>query len=65
MLILLTSLTLPHKDLNDDERGPRRRRHTEEDFRDLKVDILEFDENLNLENYLVWVQAIKMIFELK
>jgi len=33
--------------------------------RDLKVKTPKFDGNLNLENYLDWVQAIERIFELK
>ena len=36
-----------YKDFNDEEGGPRRRRHLGDDLRDLKVKALEFDSNLN------------------
>ena len=54
-----------YEDFDDEERRPRRLRHQRDDLWDLKVEVLEFDGNLNLKNYLDWVQAIERIFELK
>jgi len=54
-----------HEDFDDEEEGARRRRHPRDDLRALKVEALKFDDNLNLKNYLDWIQAIKKIFELK
>ena len=54
-----------HEDFDDEEWGPIRIRHQRDDLKDLKVEALKFDENLNLKNYLDWVQAIERIFEFK
>ena len=65
MLILLTSHILLHEDFDDDEGGPRRRRHPRDDLWNLKVEAPEFDGNFKLENYLDWVRAIERTFEHK
>jgi len=39
------------EDYNDEGRGIRGRRHPKNDFNDLKIETLEFDGNLKLENY--------------
>jgi len=52
-------------DLDDEERQARRRRPPRDDLKDLKVEALKFDDNLNLENNLDCTQAIRRIFELK
>jgi len=36
-----------------------------DDLSDPKIEALEFDSNLELENYIDWVQAIERIIELK
>ena len=36
-----------------------------DDLRDLEVEALAFDGNLNPKSHLDWVQAIERIFELK
>jgi len=43
----------------------RRRRHPWDDLGDLKIKALKFDENLNLKNYLDWVQSMERVIELK
>jgi len=54
-----------HEDFDEEEERPGRIRHPRDDLKDLKVEALKFEDNLNLENYLHWVQIMKMIFELK
>ena len=39
-------------------------RHPRDDLSDLNVEALEFNDNLELETYLHWIQAIERIFEL-
>jgi len=58
-------LSSSHEDFDDEEGIPRRLRHRRDDLWDLKVKAPNFDGNLNLENYLDWVQALERIFELK
>ena len=41
-----------HEDFDDKEGRPRRRMHLRDDLRDLKVEALKFDDNLNPKNYL-------------
>jgi len=40
------------EDFDHEEIGTRRRRHSRDDLRDLKVEAPYFDDNLNWENYL-------------
>jgi len=54
-----------YKDFDDKEEGLRRRRHPRDNLRDLKIEALEVDGNLNLENYLDGVHVLETIFELK
>jgi len=53
-----------YEDYDNKVRGVRWRRHTRYDLSDLKIEALKFDDNLNPENYLHWVQAIKRTIEL-
>ena len=39
--------------------------HPMDDLQDLKIEALEFDRNLNLKNFLDWVQAVERIVKLK
>ena len=50
---------------DDDGIGAKRRRHPRDDCSDLKSEAPEFDGELNLENNLGRVPAIKRIFKLK
>ena len=47
--------------------NPRKggRRLPMDDFRDIKVEPLEFNDKLNPDEYLEWVQAMDRIFEAK
>jgi len=50
----------PHEDIDDEERRAGIRRQPGDDLKGLQVQALK----LNSQNYLDWMQAIKMIFEL-
>ena len=53
------------KEYDYKHRGAKRRRHSRDNLSDLKIEIPEFDGDLNPKNYLDWVLAIERIFELK
>jgi len=43
-----------HEDYDDEGRKARRKRHPKDDLSDLKLEGLEFDDNLNPKNSLDW-----------
>ena len=53
-----------HEKFDEEEGGPRRRRHPSDYLTDLKVKALEFGGNLNSKTYLDWVQALERIFDI-
>ena len=59
-----TAYSSSHKDFDNEERGPRRRRYPGDDLRNLKVESLEFDSNRNPQNYLDCLQTIERIIKL-
>ena len=52
-----------HHNWDPDGRN-RRRRHLLDDLKDLKVEALKFDGNINPKKYLDWVQSMEKILEL-
>jgi len=54
-----------HEDFDVKKGRPRQRRHPRDDHKDLKVEMLEFNGNLDPKSYLDWVQGIERILKLK
>jgi len=47
------------------ERRLRRTRRVKHNFMDFKVEILEFEGKLNLNDFLAWLQTVERVFEHK
>jgi len=50
---------------NDSPRHPRRRRRQPSNFNDFKVNISEFEGNLDPDDFLEWIQTMERIFHYK
>jgi len=63
MLVPLTLFIIPLiEDYNDEDKQVRRRSNPRDDLRDLMIKALEFDENVNLKNFIDRIQFMDRIF---